>query len=750
MKLICTFVRGGWGKDSDPEWGDMFAFYRALSSEDMPAGSEGVEFSAKGVLLPCCKFGTIELEGEWETKTRKYGPVFHVTGFHQSIPDSTSACADYLSYIPGCGMKTAIKIANALGDCPMSKLDIEGPDVIRKIINSKRLAEQVIQNLRVLQNRETVFYLSGLKSYTDAYGKCRTLSPMDFVSCAKVAAMSDSLREVQCDPFRFTLDSALPYSYSEGIAALHKVPMSSMAVKAALVESLKQSEGCSQTPMNLDVTGNTYCDVGDLLSLGGSLCGYPADDPELISALQELLEDEYCVCAEGRYIYRKATADAEYQIANEVLRLLSNPPPPQREYRDDIYCMENKRKMRLAPEQRRAIKTCLAHNFSLLIGGPGTGKTTIEEFIISVFQKYNQSSILLLAPTGKAARRMSDSCGLPACTAHKALNVNPDSDLLSSDVKFDAGLILVDEASMLDTQICAALLKAIQDGTQVVMIGDTNQLPSVGAGNVLFELISSGVVPIARLVEVYRQAEGSCIARNCARIKEGILGLDYAENFIMKELPGSPLAQMSQAEKQAMQKQAQQVILDIYKSELDKGRASEDICILSPFRRSTLCGVNSLNQIIQKTCTAPGTPMVTNGRKVFYLGDRLMYMRNSEEVSNGDTGYVVEVNGGKFVVDFHDGRVITFGRADIRDFELAYAITIHKSQGAEFPVCIIPVLPGHESMLKRNLLYTAISRAKTLVYLVGTTEVLNCAVACEEVTKRRSRLGLLLSRAQAA
>lgn len=724
----------------------MFAFYRASSLDDLPPGTSGLEFSAKGPILPHCKHGRVTLYGEWEAKPRSSGPLFIVEGYDEYIPDNSTACAAYLSTLPGCSEENAVKIANIAAPSPMSNLDIHYEEVIRKAISNKSIAEKIITSYKVVKNRDIVFFLSTLSSYVDVKsGKSQKLRPLEFAVCAKVAATADSLYAVQHDPFTFVLESALPFKHGVAIADTFGISRQCQnAVKAAVLDALKQYEGSSQSEDATTVTGNTCCLISDLLAKAGSLCGYPADASELLCAIQELLEDGYCACAENKYIYRKAMADAEYTIAREVFRLLTNRKPIQREYKWDIYSLENERKMRLAPEQRRSVKKALANTITLLIGGPGTGKTTIEQFIIEVFKKYHDSNVVLLAPTGKAACRMAESCGYPASTVHKALNIIPDSGSYHSDVKFDAGLILVDECSMLDSEICAALLKAVQDGTQIVFVGDTNQLPSVGPGNVLYELIHSEVVPIAELNVVYRQAAGSLIAQNCARIKIGETDLAFGEPCQFIDVPSPPLSNMNSKEKMEVQREAQKIIMDIYKKEIEAGRTSEDICILSPFRRSTPCGVNSLNELIQKTFIASGTPKVSNSRKTFYLGDNLMYMRNAGEVFNGDTGYVVDIANNKFTVDFKDGRIITFSRADIKDFELAYAITTHKSQGAEFPVCIIPVLPGHDSMLKRNLLYTAVSRAKSVVYFVGTPDAMKLSILTEEVTKRTSRLKTIL------
>lgn len=722
MTIKCKPLYKLFPPDKADEADFMIVRYQALSPADLPETARSTEFIAKGPLLPYNKTSTVTLEGENWTLDKDGIPTIAATDSHEELPNTLNGIMSFLMLLDGCDKDTAAQIVNRLpSDNPVEELERD-PSRILQWVSNPFIAERIYREFSVRREKKEVFL----------YLKQRASKAALADACCRAAVAASSLQEVQEDPFRFCIEGFLPYQMMRKIAKENNVSYQSpRGIEAAVVDILRQAEGSSSGRyLDTETTGNTYCTVEELRTGVANQVGLLKTDPSIIKAVNACIEHGECVCAQGKFVYRKTTCDAEYGIAEHVARLMSY-KPVQREYRDAIYALENKKHLRIAPEQRNAVKVALASAVTLLIGGPGTGKTTIEQFIIEVFERYNpDKEILLVAPTGKAARRMSEACGRPACTVHKALNVSAGEEVLESSVSLTAGLVLIDEASMLDAQVCFALFKAIQTGAQVVIVGDTNQLPSVGAGNVLYELIESKVIPIAELVTVYRQKAGSTIAVNCARVKRGNTDLDYSDTFTFQEA--------------ATEEEAVKLILEAYDAELAKGLTADDICLLSPYRRSTLTGVNQINPLLQKKFIPEGAPCLKYKEKSFYLGDRVMSMVNKDDIANGDTGYITKMDEKSFSIDYGDGRVHDYRKNDLRNFDLAYAITIHKSQGCEFKTCIIVLMNDHVAGLNRNILYTGLSRSKQQLYLIGQTQAIQTAILTSDVTLRKSRLSDVL------
>lgn len=695
----------------EDEVGFMIVKFHASNPSELPIADAEGNFIVKGPLLPYSTAGEIELIGSVQ------GDCFLCSAYDEKL-DSPERIKGFFSTLEGYKPSDYDRLWNILGPKMIAKLDIN-PELLLSCGLPEYRAKKFSMAYAIRRPKKSaIMYLLEKKVPSD--------------DALKIAFACDSLLDLKTRPFYFSLTTILPYKTAKKIAKEEKLSIDSGdGIKAAMLDILRQGEGSSAGRAFEDETvGNTYCTISELLVKTAALTHLEEDDKALKKALVELVQDRICTCAQKKYIYRKETSDAEYGIAQEALRL-RNVQVPFIDFVEDIYRTENAKKMRLAPEQRAAVKTILNNSFSLLIGGPGTGKTSIETFVISVYRHYHPDTpILLVAPTGKAARRMSESTGETACTVHKALGVEAGDEVLMSDVMLNAGLVIVDEASMLDSQVSVALFKAIPAGTQVVLVGDTNQLPSVGAGNVLAELIASDAFAITRLETVYRQKDGSTIATNCAKIKHGTLELDYSDTFIFNSCDNAD--------------DAVGAILQAYQAELDSGLSIEDICVLSPYRKTTKTGVNNLNPLIQQMVVKPGTPSINYGKTTFYQGDKVMAMTNQGEVANGDVGYLEIIDGSHFAVDFHDGRKVKYGKNDLRNFELAYACTIHKSQGSEYKSCIIVLMDEHKTMLKRNLVYTAVSRAKSQIFLVGQASALQTAILTEDVSRRLSRLAEII------
>ena len=407
--------------------------------------------------------------------------------------------------------------------------------------------------------------------------------------------------------------------------------------------------------------------------------------------------------------------------------------------------VKNSLGLNLSKRQSEGVEMVFRHNLSIITGGPGTGKTTVLKTVIEVYrQLYPRQKIVLGAPTGKASRRMAEATGIDeAQTLHSILGLHGDSESKKDRERkpLEAGLLIVDETSMVDMWLIHQLFSRLRPGTKVLLVGDADQLESVGAGDVFHELIGSGVVPVTVLDEIFRQAQDSLIAHNARFINEGKTTLYYGEDFAFH--------------KAESQEETAGIIRELYQEQI-AAKGIEQVEILSPFRSEGEASVNSLNEAIREEINpaSPETPEIVYAGKIFRLNDRVMQMRNNydiklydrsgkqvgEGVFNGDIGTIRKISGTNVVIEF-DGRYMDCPQVLLDDLELSYAITIHKSMGSEYDTVIIPLLAAHNVLLTRNLLYTAITRAKRRVLLVGEKRALYMAIHRSRKGKRNTMLG---------
>ena len=382
--------------------------------------------------------------------------------------------------------------------------------------------------------------------------------------------------------------------------------------------------------------------------------------------------------------------------------------------------------------QVAAIKQAVQSKVMVLTGGPGTGKSVTTGGIIAALESLGQS-VLLAAPTGRAAKRMSEATGKEAKTIHRLLEYNPAEGYGRNDENpLEGGVLIVDESSMIDVILMNSLLKAVPAHMRLILVGDIDQLPSVGAGNVLRDIIDSGVVPVIRLTRIFRQAQTSRIITNAHKINQGIFpdisnGKDADFFFVRQEDP----------EKAASE------IVNIVKNRIPKAFPynTNDIQVLAPMQRSVV-GATNLNVILQAAINPVGDSLSRGGFK-YRRGDRVMQIRNNydKEVFNGDIGYVSGVNmDDRSLTVVYEGRTVEYEDNELDELTLSYATTIHKSQGSEYPVVVIPLLMTHYVMLQRNLVYTGITRAKKICIIVGTTKALAYSIHNMVVLKRNTRL----------
>src|SRR5580693_3484095 len=481
-------------------------------------------------------------------------------------------------------------------------------------------------------------------------------------------------------------------------------------------------------------------------------CGLPTDEliplaqkllevsPELVetaiglelqdgTVIADNLDDRRCIFLAGLY-------HAEREIAERLRALAGGPPPwPSIDAGRAMAWVAARTRLVLADSQSQALRTALSSNVTVITGGPGVGKTTLINSLLKILIA-KAVSIALCAPTGRAAKRLSESTGLEAKTIHRLLETDPRTGTFrrNEEEPLDCDLLVVDETSMVDVPLMRAVLRALPKRVALLLVGDVDQLPSVGPGQVLGDIIASASVPVVRLTEVFRQAAESRIIVNAHRINHGLM-----PDLAPAESGDFYFVDAADAE-EGIRK-----LLVIVQERIPKRfglNPIRDIQVLCPMNRGGL-GARSLNIELQNALNSPGEVRIERFGWTFCPGDKVMQVENDydKEVYNGDLGVVagIDMEEGELSVDF-DGREVTYSFGELDELVLAYATTIHKSQGSEYPAVVIPLSTHHYPMLQRNLVYTGVTRGKRLVVLVGQRKALAIAVKGARTRKRWSKL----------
>ena len=487
--------------------------------------------------------------------------------------------------------------------------------------------------------------------------------------------------------------------------------------------------GILYTLSKLSEDGHVYSEREQLVKSAKELL--QADEEHIVQALDQMIEAEDLIL-DDEALFLPPFYYAEVGVANKIKRLLEDSSGTLFDGTLNIEEIVKQTSIQYDDVQVAAIGQAVKSKFMVLTGGPGTGKTTTTLGIIAALESLGQS-ILLAAPTGRAAKRMSEATGKEAKTIHRLLEYNPAEGYGRNDENpLQGGVLIVDESSMIDVILMNSLLKAVPSHMKVILVGDIDQLPSVGAGNVLRDIIDSDVVPVVRLTRIFRQAQSSRIIINAHKINQGIFpdisnGKDADFFFIKQEDP----------------EVAAREIVNIVKNRIPKAYhySTNDIQVLAPMQRSVV-GATNLNIILQEAINPEGESLSKGGFR-YRKGDRVMQIRNNydKEVFNGDIGYIKEVNlEERTLTAIYEGRPVEYEDSELDELTLAYATTIHKSQGSEYPVVVIPLLMTHFVMLQRNLIYTGITRAKKICIIVGTTKALAYSVHNMVVLKRNTKL----------
>ncbi len=672
-----------------------------------------------------------ELHGEW-VQHANYGRQFKVSRWAQIYPHSLAGILRYLKsgIIRGIGDKTAERILTHFGHATLEILD-KDPDRLLEIPKIGRKKKQdILKSWNERKRfREAEIFLS-------THG----ISPT-FISKIVRIYGERAPQLIQEDPYRLARDIAgIGFLSADQIAMNLGTPADSpMRIRAALTHQLEVAEEnghCFQTRPQLR----------DALAV---LLKLPQVSIE--AAMEETLSDlteqgtiafDEVRTEDGQILdiyYSARTFAAEDMVARGIADLLKTKFEAEPEDRILRYLQSYAEisGQPFSPEQLDAVRKSVSHRVFVLTGGPGVGKTTTANAIIRLLLKMRKS-VALAAPTGRAAQRLSEVAAIGAKTIHRLLEWSAAEHTFLRDetTPLDAQVIIIDEASMLDIHLAAALIRALPRDAQLIFIGDVDQLPSVGPGNVLRDLIESGVVPFTKLSQIFRQAAGSSIVQVAHQINRGEM-----PNFVDHAASDCQFIAIEDAS------HIREVIKSLVHQTLPERGSYDplrDIQVLTPMNRGPL-GTYQLNQELQELLNPQGNRGEKLDTDVVTLrpGDKVIQTVNNYELNvfNGDIGFVEHAgfDGGQVLVNFGD-RKVSYAKDDAYDLKLAYSITIHKSQGSEFPVVIIPVSMQHYIMLQRNLIYTAITRARRLVILVGTTAALAQAIKTQTSLKRQTHL----------
>ncbi len=663
----------------------------------------------------------LKIQGKWVNNAR-FGRQLHMESFDEVMPASTEGIRLYLSsgLLKGVGETTASRIVKAFGVDTIRVLDEEPEKLLEVKGIGKKSYKSIVQGWAEHRGiRELMIFLQ-------PYGITANYAVRMYRHYGP-----EALAIIQENPYRMAMDIR-GIGFISADKAAQKLGFSKdnpLRAQAALLYTL--------TKCNDD--GHVYMPQETLVTITSERLEIPYDLAE--EAIHTLEEQERIVCEEmqgemgiflGRYYH------CESKIAYYLKRLLSSPKSVRFEnVHNLVHTVIAGLSIDLAPEQEEAVLMAAQSKVMVLTGGPGTGKTTIIKAIIQLFAMV-KAKILLAAPTGRAAKRMAEATEREAKTIHRLLEYNPGEDgfARNEDNPLACSLLIVDEASMMDTMLFYHLLKAAPLGATIVLVGDVHQLPSVGPGNVLKDIIASQAVPVVELTEIFRQSAQSEIIRNAHLINHGeVPSLESNKDrltdfyFIRQSNP----------------EQVAAMVADLVKNHIPRRfglHAIEDIQVLTPMHKGAV-GSENLNTLLQASLMPQRSEKIQRGEKTFYLDDKVMQIRNNydKDVFNGDIGRIVVLDAEKrqLTVRF-DERNVPYEFEELDEIISAYAISIHKSQGSEYPAVVIPLMMQHYMLLQRNLVYTGITRGKKLVVLVGESKALHMAVNNNRTHKRHTRL----------
>jgi exodeoxyribonuclease V alpha subunit len=669
--------------------------------------SDGIK--AVGILPGIRSGEKLKLTGEYETHP-KHGQQFKIESFSVIYPTTTVTITKYLGsgLIKGIGPATAEKIVEVFGENTLEIMDNETDKLLqvegigkKKLVQIKKSwqEQKAVKDIMLFLQSFDISPAYALKIYR-TYGK-------------------DAIKIVQENPYQLTYDVwgigfkiADTIGKSAGFNEDHP-----KRIKAGIIFVLNEASN----------DGHVYLPMQELVNKCSEILNVDLSDSLL---LFREMEDYGLLKILNDNVYLLYYFRAERNIEHKISALYGGHSELTEKELNSVRLKSS----HYSHEQLEAIRNSLIHKILILTGGPGTGKTTALKGIIDSY-KYLNKKIMLAAPTGRAAKRMSEVIGFEAKTIHRLLEYNPQDQLFARDEDnpLEADLLVIDEVSMIDTLLMNSLINAVTPNTTLVLVGDVDQLPSVGPGNILHDLIKSDKIPTAMLTKIFRQAEESKIVVNAHKINRGefpaLQNNETSDFFFIQEANNSLIPDM---------------IVELCTQRLPSKYGFDpmkDIQVLTPMYKGE-AGADNLNSLLQSALNQ-NEVLITRGRKSYKIGDKVMQLRNNYEkdVFNGDIGLInsIDTEDQKLEIVFN-GKRVSYDFLDLDDITLAYAITVHKSQGSEYPCVILPITTSHYIMLQRNLLYTAVTRASRMMIIAGSKQALQIAVANKKSRKRYTSL----------
>lgn len=692
-----------------------------------------IRFAVSGYDLPQTDAVKIEIDGEWEDG--KYGYQFKVQHWREVVPPTIDGVRAYLAsgLLKGIGSKTAEAIVQRFGVQSLHVLE-HTPE---KLLEIRGITEEKLEEIKA------------------GYAESKVMRDLLAILAPFKVTPNTAMKIYQhFGPGGVELIRESPYCLCQvpgfGFRRVDAIVQKSggnlhdpMRVQGALIYALEKSR---------NEKGHLYLEAEVLIQTALQLLNDTILQPpmhlsrqQVENELEKMIMSDVVVSNKGN-IYLPHVYRQELETAYKTVQILSAAPKPV-DLMPVIERVKSQLGIALSDKQLEGVKMVFRHNLSIITGGPGTGKSTVLKAVTQAYRiLYPKGEMRLGAPTGKASRRMAETTGIAtAQTLHSLLHLRGDDGDWQGrkrNQELSADFVIIDEASMMDMWLASQLFKRLRPGTKVLLVGDADQLESVGAGDVFHELIASGIVPVTKLDEIFRQAKDSPIPYNARYINEGSSDLCYSREYF-QFIPA------------ATQEEAADLVCGIYQEEAEKVGVDQ-VQVLSPFRARGEASSDNLNEAIRQKVNpyTETTEEVTCGGRTFRLLDKVMQTKNngsinlydkngdvvSSGVFNGETGRIRTIRPGRITVDF-DGRYAGYSLDAAAELDLSYATTIHKALGSEYDTVIIPLLAAHKILLTRNLLYTAVTRAKRRVVLVGQKKALFMAISASRKGKRNTLLG---------